>query len=85
MRPLTTTSHPLPRKFDSKKVRLQKQHETARKFDSKNSTKVRLQNIKQREPQQKYRLGTISNTKKNTGGLKPVFRVSQRQVHTLLN
>ena len=31
--------------------------------------KIRLQNIKQIEPQQKYHLGTISNTKKILGAL----------------
>ena len=33
--------------------------------------KIRLQNIKQIEPQQKYRLGTISNIRFRGGGLKP--------------
>ena len=35
--------------------------------------KIKHQDIKQKEPQQKYRLGTISNTKV-TGGLKPVLQ-----------
>ena len=35
--------------------------------------KIKLQDIKQKEPLKKYRLGTISN--KVTGGLKPVLQV----------
>ena len=34
--------------------------------------KIKHQDIKQKEPPQKYRLGTISN--KVTGGLKPVLQ-----------
>ena len=34
--------------------------------------KNRLQNTKQLQPQQKYRLGTISNITTVEGGLKPV-------------
>ena len=33
-----------------------------------NSTKIRLQNTEQLQPQQKYRLGTISNIKLIGGG-----------------
>ena len=40
-----------------------------------NNTKMRLQNMKQIEPQQKYRLGTISNIRLPTSNHMPIYQI----------